>query len=158
MTEVLFHRHMIDPTATAQFAQAMATVIAPGDCFLLEGNIGAGKTFFARCLIQSLLCTPEDVPSPTFTLVQTYDTQKGPVHHTDLYRLSSSDELIELGLLDALETDICLIEWPDRLGGDAPKTALTLSFSRGSQPDARSINISGKSAHWGDRLTGLLND
>lgn len=95
---------------------------------MLEGPIGAGKTHFARCLIQSLMDTPEDVPSPTFTLVQTYDTTAGEIWHADLYRLTSLDEIEELGLAEAFESAICLIEWPDRLGPLSPPGALTVRF------------------------------
>jgi len=113
---------------TSDFAQMLGAVIGPGDTVLLSGAIGSGKTFFARALIQSLLDEPEDVPSPTFTLVQTYETERGEIWHSDLYRLTSSTEVEELGLLDAFETAICLIEWPDRLGSAAPQNALTLDW------------------------------
>jgi tRNA threonylcarbamoyladenosine biosynthesis protein TsaE len=98
---------------------------------LLEGDIGAGKTFFARSVIQYLLGRAEDVPSPTFTIVQNYSTKVGEIWHCDLYRLTSPDEAIELGLDEAFEKAICLIEWPDRLGDLTPKAALQLKFSAG---------------------------
>ena len=97
------------PDQTAQFATNLAGSLAAGDVILLEGDVGAGKTHFARALIQSLLDTPEDVPSPTFTLVQTYQTPKGDIWHADLYRLTSPLEIEELGLTDAFETGICLV-------------------------------------------------
>lgn len=125
------------PEATAAFAQRIATTLKPGDCLLLDGPIGAGKTHFARNLIQSLQAEPEDVPSPTFTLVQVYETAAGEIWHADLYRLGSTDELEDLGLSEAFETAICLIEWPDRLGPAAPATALTLLF----EPDAGNENM-----------------
>ena len=112
---------------------ALATRIAPlleiGDTLLLEGSIGAGKTAFARALIRARLGRLEDVPSPTFTLVQTYEDADGDIWHCDLYRLTHPDEALELGLDDALENAICLIEWPDRLGQAAPKHAATLAFT-----------------------------
>lgn len=116
------------PEETAAFAHALGAALHPGDCLLLSGDIGAGKTHFARALIQSLMPAIEDVPSPTFTLVQTYDTVAGEIWHADLYRLNMVDEVFELGLVDAFETAITLIEWPDRLGDLAPKTALELHF------------------------------
>lgn len=116
------------PEDTARLAERLGRRLRPGDVLLLEGPIGAGKTHFARCLIQSLMDTPEDVPSPTFTLVQTYDTTAGEIWHADLYRLTSLDEIEELGLAEAFESAICLIEWPDRLGPLSPPGALTVRF------------------------------
>ncbi|NBR89648.1 MAG: tRNA (adenosine(37)-N6)-threonylcarbamoyltransferase complex ATPase subunit type 1 TsaE, partial [Rhodobacteraceae bacterium] len=112
------------PEETAALATKLGGHLGAGDVLLLSGSIGAGKTHFARSLIQSLLPVPEDVPSPTFTLVQVYDTPEAELWHADLYRLSSADEAIELGLVDAFETAICLVEWPDRLGSLAPSNAL----------------------------------
>ncbi|UWQ53797.1 tRNA (adenosine(37)-N6)-threonylcarbamoyltransferase complex ATPase subunit type 1 TsaE [Leisingera caerulea] len=116
------------PDDTARLAAQIAGALRPGDCLLLEGVIGAGKTHFARHLIQSLMEVPEDVPSPTFTLVQTYDVPAGELWHTDLYRLSSLDELEELGLTEAFDSAICLVEWPDRLAELMPAHALHLTL------------------------------
>ena len=102
----------------------------------------------ARSVVQSLLVTPEDVPSPTFTLVQTYDTTKGELWHADLYRLSDPSELVELGLTDAFESAICLVEWPDRLGSDAPQNALHLSLELADEDDARRLTIRASSPRW----------
>jgi tRNA threonylcarbamoyladenosine biosynthesis protein TsaE len=140
-----------DPDATADLAGRIGAILHPGDCLLLEGGIGAGKTHFARSLIQSLMDEPEDVPSPTFTLVQEYDTSAGPVWHADLYRLSRPEELIELGLDEALETAISVIEWPDRMGPDRPDTALTLAFDVAGDT-ARRVTITGDDALWRPRL------
>jgi tRNA threonylcarbamoyladenosine biosynthesis protein TsaE len=116
-------------TATQALAGCVAARLVPGDCLLLEGAIGAGKTAFARALIRARTGNPaEDVPSPTFTLVQTYDAPGGEIWHADLYRLTHPDEAIELGLAEAMDKAICLIEWPDRLGDIAPSTALALHF------------------------------
>lgn len=119
------------PTAeiAADLAMQVAAHLCAGDCMLLSGPVGAGKTHFARSVIQTMLERLEDVPSPTFTLVQTYDTSKGEVWHADLYRLSHIDELGELGLEDAFDTSITLIEWPDRLGDLRPARCLELAFS-----------------------------
>jgi tRNA threonylcarbamoyl adenosine modification protein YjeE len=127
------------PEETTELATQIGTRLRPGDTVLLEGDIGAGKTHFARSLIQSLQDVPEDVPSPTFTLIQTYDTRSGPIWHADLYRLSGPEDIVETGLLDAMDTAICLIEWPDRLGPDCPANALTLSFAPGLDDAAREI-------------------
>ena len=117
-----------DPADTARFAAELGAHLAPGDCVLLHGPIGAGKTHFARHLIQSLQVIPEDVPSPTYTLVQTYDTTRGELWHADLYRLTTLDEIEELGLSEAFETAMCLVEWPDRLGEMVPKSALHVNI------------------------------
>lgn len=115
--------------STAALGRAMAGVLRPGDTILLEGHIGAGKTAFARAFIRAHLGDAEDVPSPTFTLVQTYETDICEIWHCDLYRLTQPEEVMELGLDDALTEGICLIEWPDRLGSLRPVDALTMSFA-----------------------------
>ena len=137
-----------DEDATIAFAHALAPQLRAGDVLLLEGDIGAGKSFFSRALIRARLGRMEDVPSPTFTLVQTYDDGEVEIWHCDLYRLSSPDEAIELGLDEAFETAICLIEWPDRLAELAPADALHLSFSAG---DAHTLTITAPDA-WAERL------
>lgn len=116
-----------DAAATANLARALAPCLRAGDTVLLEGQIGAGKTHFARALIQHFLA--EDVPSPTFTLVQTYDAPAFEIWHADLYRLTHPDEAVELGLTEAFESALCLVEWPERLGADRPEKALTLRFA-----------------------------
>lgn len=117
-----------DPGATDALAQRIAPLLASGDTLLLAGPIGAGKTHFARALIRARLGREEEVPSPTYTLVQTYDDGALEIWHADLYRLSGRGEAQELGLDDAFATAICLVEWPDRLRAPPPG-ALTLTFS-----------------------------
>lgn len=146
------------PDQTAALAERLGTCLAPGDTILLQGPIGAGKTHFARSLIQSRLATPEDVPSPTFTLVQTYDADGVEIWHADLYRLTSPDQVVELGLTDAFQTAICLVEWPDRLGSLAPRHALTLSFAQGKAEDTRELTLSWTAPAWAARLSGVLHD
>jgi tRNA threonylcarbamoyladenosine biosynthesis protein TsaE len=140
------------PDATSRFAQAIAARLVPGDVILLEGPIGAGKTHFARALIHARQAAdgapPEDVPSPTFTLVQTYETPTTEIWHADLYRLTHPDEVEELGLADAFDTAICLVEWPDRLWSLAPAGALTLSFRSGETPESRLVHASAKTPRW----------
>lgn len=119
---------LVDEAATAALAGRVAPLLRAGDTILLEGDIGAGKTAFARALIRARLGREEDVPSPTFTLVQTYDDPEAEIWHCDLYRLTNPDEILELGLDAAFEDGICLIEWPDRLGTAAPTGALRLSL------------------------------
>ena len=120
--------HLVDADATARLGQWFATRLQAGDCLLLEGQIGAGKSHFARAFIQARLGRAEDVPSPTFTLVQSYQADV-EIWHADLYRLSHPDEVLELGLEEAFDSAICLIEWPDRLGSLLPKRAMLLRFT-----------------------------
>lgn len=102
-----------DLQATSRFAEDMALALAPGDCLCLSGDLGAGKSTFARALIRAIADDPDlEVPSPTFTLVQSYPLRV-PITHFDLYRLGSADELDELGLDDALSDGVVLIEWPE---------------------------------------------
>ncbi|MBY6113959.1 tRNA (adenosine(37)-N6)-threonylcarbamoyltransferase complex ATPase subunit type 1 TsaE [Mameliella alba] len=142
------------PDATCALAQRIGAALGPGDVLLLSGEIGAGKTHFARCLIQSLLDTPEDVPSPTFTLVQTYDTTAGELWHADLYRLTGPDESIELGLTEAFDSAICLVEWPDRLEDLTPSDALHLHFTAGADDDSRSLTLDWQTPRWDDLASG----
>lgn len=135
------------PEETAAIATALASIAKPGLCVLLEGPVGAGKSYFARSAIQTLMArngSIEDVPSPTFTLVQTYELGPLDVWHADLYRLTNPDELIELGLEQAFDTALCLIEWPDRLGDLRPDGALEMALSPDPvHPDRRHVQISG---------------
>ena len=110
---------------TTRFGAWWAGVAMAGDSLLLSGQIGAGKSHFARAFIQARLGRAEDVPSPSFTLVQTYDADV-EIWHSDLYRLSHPDEVLELGLEQAFATAICLVEWPDRLGALTPANAISI--------------------------------
>ena len=152
MSTTLFAKLLSDETATAAFAGTIAPLLSAGDTLLLEGDIGAGKSAFARALIRARLGRMEDVPSPTFTLVQTYETPDVDIWHCDLYRLTHPDEALELGLDEAFENAICLIEWPDRLGDAAPLNALRLAFS--VRDDGHHVIVSGPES-WATRLGGL---
>ena len=118
-----------DENATRRLSNSVADILQAGDVVLLEGAIGTGKTFFARHVIQTMLGVAEVGPSRTLTIVQTADGRSCGIWHCDLYRLTHPDEAVELGLEDAFEEAICLIEWPDRLGSLRPQDALLLSFS-----------------------------
>lgn len=125
-----------DAEATAALGAWLADKLHLGDVLLLTGSIGAGKTHLARSLIQSRLAASgryEDVPSPTFTLVQVYEDAEGEIWHADLYRLGHPQEVIELGLDEAFRTALCLIEWPDRLGSLTPMDALHLSITHSGE-------------------------
>src|SRR5258708_242671 len=133
--------------ATERFAARIATLAHPGDAILLSGDLGAGKTAFARAFLREASGDPAlDVPSPSFTLVQSYETRLGRVHHFDLWRLDGPGALAELGWEDALD-DIVLVEWPDRLGTLSPPDALRLDFEP-LEGDARIVRVAG----WSDRL------
>ncbi len=153
MTSAPILRTLHAPDQTADLAAAVGAQLAPGDCILLAGAIGAGKTHFARHLIRSLLIRDEDVPSPTFTLVQTYETRAGELWHADLYRLSATDEIEELGLTEAFDTAICLVEWPDKLGPLAPDSALQMRFSADPESEeTRHVELRWNNAKWDRKL------
>ena len=140
------------PDDTAQLGRWLAGCLQPGDTVLLQGPIGSGKSHLARSVIQSWLGQLEDVPSPTYTLVQTYGEGGAEIWHADLYRLSHPDEVIELGLDDAFGRAICLVEWPERLGRATPDSALRLTFSQDGE--GRRIVLTG-SAEWAERLSQI---
>jgi len=111
---------------TRSAGRNLAADLRPGDCILLEGGLGAGKTEFARGLAEGLGVSPDEVRSPTFTLVNIYSGRL-PVYHIDLYRIEKATELRELGLEEILGTDgVAIVEWPERLGAYRPKRALTV--------------------------------
>jgi tRNA threonylcarbamoyladenosine biosynthesis protein TsaE len=142
-------RMLPDLAATRALAAAVAGAMRPGDAILLEGPLGAGKTEFARALLREAAADPSlEVPSPTFTLVQTYETRPGVVHHYDLWRLTGPGSLVELGWDDS-RADIVLVEWPDRLGELWPGDALHITLE--AIGDARCAMLSG----WPDRLESL---
>lgn len=145
-----------DADLTSALARAIAAVLRPSDVIALQGSVGAGKTHFARGLIRARQGDlAEDVPSPTFTLVQTYDDPMGTeIWHADLYRLTHPDELVELGLEDAMEDAIALIEWPDH-GGPLPQPLTIELEAIPDQPDLRRIVLSGDAARW-DRVVRMV--
>ena len=110
---------------TTRLGRWFAGHLGAGDVVALHGPIGAGKSHFARALIRARLGRDEDVPSPTFTLIQTYGADVD-LWHADLYRLTHPDEVLELGLDDAFHSAICLIEWPERMGAMLPADAIHL--------------------------------
>ena len=126
---------------TARLGRLLADLLRPGDLLLLSGPIGAGKSHLARALIREALGREEEVPSPTFTLVQTYEAPGHEIWHADLYRLSHPDEVTELGLEAAFATAVCLVEWPDRLAGLAPPDALHLRLS--AEGEGRRADLTG---------------
>jgi tRNA threonylcarbamoyladenosine biosynthesis protein TsaE len=138
-----------DLAATEALAARLAPLLRPGDAVLLEGHLGAGKSAFTRALLRASAGDPAlEVPSPTFTLVQSYDLPAGPAHHFDLYRLSGPAGLAELGWDEARE-GIVLVEWPERLGPLTPPEALRIHLTQGAAEDARHVVLSGWDARLG---------
>ena len=115
-------RHLADESRTVLLGEDIAAVLKPGDVLALEGDLGAGKTTLARAIIRAAAADPElIVPSPTFTLVEVYDTPRGSYWHFDLYRLDDPQQVYELGWEEALAEGIVLLEWPERLGRLLPQ-------------------------------------
>ena len=140
-----------DLPATEALGARIAGELRAGDTVLLQGPLGAGKSALARALIRALLRDPAlEVPSPSYTLVQTYDALLGPVHHFDLWRLDSPAAVAELGWEDAQE-GVVLVEWPDRLGALTPEDALMVELSHAGG-DGRQATLHG----WPSRLEALL--
>jgi tRNA threonylcarbamoyladenosine biosynthesis protein TsaE len=117
-----------DEAATARLGTALAEVLGRGDALCLTGPLGAGKSTLARALIRARTTPVEDVPSPTFTLVQVYEGADLSIAHFDLYRLTSPDEAFEIGLDEALEDGAVIIEWPQRLEGRLPPHRLDIEL------------------------------
>ena len=130
-----------DEASATRFAQICADHLGAGDTVLLSGPVGAGKSHFARAVIRAHLGKYTEVPSPSFTLVQCYDAAF-QIWHADLYRLTHSFEVAELGLEEAMGQALCLIEWPDRLP-QIPPDAIALSLAMSG--DGRMAHLSGAS-------------
>lgn len=133
---------LADEAATARLGAAIARRLQPGDAVCLSGPLGAGKSTLARALVRALTTPDEDVPSPTFTLVQFYEGAGLKVAHFDLYRLASADEAYEIGLDEALEDGAAVIEWPERLAGHLPPDRLEVEIApEGQSGAARRVRL-----------------
>jgi len=130
---------LADEAATQDLGRVLAGALKPGDALCLTGPLGAGKSTLARALIRALTTLDEEVPSPTFTLVQFYETAAFPLAHFDLYRLSDPDEVYEIGLDEALDSGVALIEWPQRLEGRLPPNRLDIDIALDG--DSRRVTI-----------------
>ncbi|MDP3801475.1 tRNA (adenosine(37)-N6)-threonylcarbamoyltransferase complex ATPase subunit type 1 TsaE [Brevundimonas sp.] len=148
-------RVLPDAGATARLGAAIAPLLAPGEAVLLYGPLGMGKSTLARGMIRALTRPDEDVPSPTFTLVQFYESDP-PVAHFDLYRLTRPEEASEIGLDEALDHGCAIIEWPERLGDDPARwlgpDILTVTLAE--QGEGRVATVSGAGA-WKGKLRDL---
>lgn len=145
-----------DEQATSALAAELAVRARRGDVIGLSGPLGAGKTTFARHFIRARLGAGE-VPSPTFTLVETYQPETGPaIWHFDLYRLESPEDAYELGIEDVFAEGVALIEWPERLGALMPREHLAVALAPGARESSRIATLL-PSPSWAERLSGLLH-
>lgn len=125
---------------TLKIAAQFAKILKPGDIVALHGTLGVGKTAFTRGVIQAL-SDAKEVPSPTFTLLQTYDTAHFTLYHFDMYRLKSPEEAYEIGIEDAFADGVSFIEWPEKIGLLLPQKHIDVSIE--IKPDHRLITILG---------------
>jgi N-acetylmuramate 1-kinase len=133
---------LADLTATEHLARFLAEELQPGDLVTLSGELGAGKTTLARAIIRALAHDPElEAPSPTFTLMQSYDTPRGPVVHADFYRIGSADELAEIGWDEIAPDAVVLVEWPERAKSalKASRLDIALALAPDGNPDFRDV-------------------
>ncbi|MEO1028341.1 MAG: tRNA (adenosine(37)-N6)-threonylcarbamoyltransferase complex ATPase subunit type 1 TsaE [Pseudomonadota bacterium] len=137
---------------TESLGAAIAKHIEPGDVIALHGDLGAGKTTFSRGLISALFDTPTEVPSPTYNLVQLYETPDFDLWHFDLYRLESPEDLIELGW-EETQHGVALIEWPDRAGDQLPQYRLDVRLE--IVGETRTAHLEARGEVWQSRLNGF---
>lgn len=138
-----FHVHSPSEESTSRLADCLAQSIHSPMAILLSGDVGTGKSHMSRALIRNWANAELDVPSPTFTIVQSYETPKGGIWHVDLYRLGDVQELVEIGLLEALESNLCLIEWPELALDFITGPRLDISIT--AQGDTRDITFTATS-------------
>lgn len=153
-TDSHFHQLILNnERETADLARCVSNVLRVGDMIALAGVLGTGKSTFARALIQSFL-PKEEVPSPTFTLVQTYDGPAFRITHSDLYRIKSRSELRELGLDEALEEGVLVVEWPDRMSEQLPADRLDIIIEVDDGVEERRTKLIGR-GNWARRIREL---
>lgn len=141
-----------DETATTALGAAMASLLRTGDVIALRGDLGAGKTTLARGLVRQLCGLSEEVPSPTYTLVQIYEAPQFPLWHFDLYRLENPEDVLELGWDETAE-GVSLIEWPERAGSRLPKHRLDVFLENSG--DGRQARLEPMGEGWQERLDEL---
>lgn len=145
------------PDAMMRLGARLGRRLRKRDVIALEGELGTGKTTFARGLIRALAGSETIVPSPTFTLVQIYETPAFDLWHCDLYRLTGPDETRELGIEEAFSDAAVLVEWPDRLGSLLPEGRLRIDITFGTAEDSRVLTFEGNRS-WAARLSGIADD
>ena len=159
MNQPIITHPLENEAATAALAGALVKLAANvyaqqgSGVIALRGDLGAGKTSFARSFISAAMGRPEEVPSPTFTLLQVYETPLGLIHHFDLYRLENPDDALELGIEDAFTEGLCLIEWPDQLGPWLPHHRLDVDITHAKTPTSRCVSLSSIDPLWLKCLT-----
>jgi tRNA threonylcarbamoyl adenosine modification protein YjeE len=147
-----------DLSATRALAERLARCLRPGDLVLLEGDLGTGKTEFARAVIRARAGAAIVVPSPTFTILQTYELPGLEVGHADLYRIADPGELVELGLEECLTRGALLVEWPERAASLWPKKRLSVALAaRPDDPEAREVTLIG-TGHWSGLIATLAGE
>lgn len=151
MSGIIITASLEDDQATRKFGAKLAMKLCAGDVICLRGDLGAGKTSMARGAIE-FLCDVSEVPSPTYTLVQTYVAPKFDIWHFDLYRLENPQDVWELGIEEALDEGVCLIEWPERIENLLSGTELNIHISFAEK--GRIAILSGNSK-WQERFSGF---
>lgn len=137
---------------TEQIAAQLAAHVRVGDVIALQGNLGVGKSVFARAFIRGLCGWDEEVPSPTFTLVQIYEAEIGEIYHFDLYRLERPEDSFELGIDEAFGEGISLIEWPAKLGPYLPWDCLNIEITHGKESETDRVLSVSSQGTWLERL------
>ena len=153
-------QRLLDVNATVRLAGALSEHVRQGDVICITGALGAGKTTFARAFINAIAqrvnCSEEEVPSPTFTLLQTYEAKETIIYHFDLYRIEKPNDAIELGIEEAFADGLTLIEWGERLGSLLPTNRLDVNLFPGKSTNARQVKLRGH-GDWKIRLDEGFN-
>ena len=153
--EKIIDTFLASETDTVNWGQRLSSIAKKGDVFALYGTLGMGKSVLARAFVQKL-CGLQDVPSPTFTLLQNYEAPDFEVFHFDLYRIKSAEEIFEIGVEEAIYSGVSLIEWPEKMGGYLPRDVFKVELF--PQDGGRRLQISAVSGDKKQRLQQLLED
>ncbi len=142
-------------TDTKTWGKKLSSIARKGDVFALYGTLGMGKSVLARAFVQEL-CGLQEVPSPTFTLLQSYEAPEFEVYHFDLYRIKSAEEIFEIGVEEAMYGGVSLIEWPEKMSAYLPRDVFRVELS--AEGSGRRLQISAVSEDKNTRLQKLLKD